>query len=111
MFQGNILNPLLFNFVLLELPNAIPGNLNPSLYSDDICLWTSGLAFGQISDNLYVGLHIIVSSMQQRGMDNSPTKKAMLPFRRRSAANIQGSLTAITTSHKLLELIFDRQLT
>lgn len=56
MFQGNILNPLLFNFVLLELPNAIPGNLSPSLYSDDICLWTSGLAFGQINDNLYVGI-------------------------------------------------------
>lgn len=82
--QGSVISPLLFNLVLLGLPEKLLGihGLCHSIYADDITLWVPGGGCdGHVERTLQAGVDEVQEYLRGTGLECSATKSELLIYK------------------------------
>lgn len=84
--QGSVLSPMLFNLVMIGLPerlDAIEG-INHTIYADDITVWTTeNTSIGEMQDRLQRAVREVERHLEDTGLVCSPEKSEILLHRPR----------------------------
>ncbi|XP_037518368.1 uncharacterized protein LOC119395153 [Rhipicephalus sanguineus] len=82
--QGSVVSPMLFNLVLLGLPEKLATieGLHHSLYADDITLWVPrGGCDGNVERTLQMGVDAVQEFLRGTGLECSAAKSELLLYR------------------------------
>ncbi|XP_054928786.2 uncharacterized protein [Dermacentor andersoni] len=84
--QGSVLSPMLFNLVMIGLPerlDAIEG-INHTIYADDVTVWTTeNTSVGEMQDRLQRAVREVERHLEDTGLVCSPDKSEILLHRPR----------------------------
>ena len=116
--QGSVLGPLLFSIYVNDLPLYLQALCE--MFADDTTIHTSNTDSNVVHDTLQNSIHELIKWTEQNHMSLHPGKtKWMLVTTRQKRQNLTDTLPAIrmhnqvveeTTSHKVLGLIIDNNL-
>ncbi|XP_075732659.1 uncharacterized protein LOC142775204 [Rhipicephalus microplus] len=81
--QGSVISPMLFNLVLLRLPERLHqiDGLHHTLYADDITIWTTTGSDGEIEDRLQAAIECVEHYLVGTGLTCSAEKSELLLYR------------------------------
>ena len=118
MPQGSVLGPLLFSIYVNDLPLYLQALCE--LFADDTTIHTSNTDLNAVHDTSQNSIHELIKWTEQNHMSLHPGKtKWMLVTTRQKRQNLTDTLPAIrmhnqvveeTTSHKILGVIIDNNL-
>lgn len=81
--QGSVISPMLFNLVLLGLPERLHQieGLHHTLYADDITIWTTTGSDGAIEQRLQEAIECVEDYLISTGLTCSAEKSELLLYR------------------------------
>ncbi|XP_075525011.1 uncharacterized protein LOC142557205 [Dermacentor variabilis] len=81
--QGSVISPMLFNIVLLGLPQKLAEieGLHHSLYADDITLWVAEGNDGHVEQTLQAAVDAVQEYLRDTGLECSAAKSELLLYR------------------------------
>lgn len=95
LVQGGVISPTLFNIVINDIFDGVPGNPTCSIYADDCALWVQGRRIGPLIDRMQLALDHISSWADKWGFVFSPQKCQAIIFRRYMKASELSNLSQL----------------
>ena len=102
LVQGGVISPVLFNIMINDIFDDIPGNPTCALYADDCSLWVQGRRIRQLIERMQKALDHISSWADRWGFVFSPHKCNAIIFRRYMKADELTNLPSLKLYNECL---------